>query len=80
MHWSFGRQAIQIFNAYNWLFFIINGVFWSLSLGSEGPGTNVKIERPVAGEDTADTVLYNPHASLSINLQRQRLPIFKVSK
>ena len=48
--------------------------FWKPD--AEKPGSSVTTERPVDGNDTADTAIYNPNSSLSMNLQRQRLPIF----
>ncbi|XP_031562645.1 probable ATP-dependent RNA helicase DHX35 isoform X2 [Actinia tenebrosa] len=48
--------------------------FWKP--GSEGPGSSIAEERANNEEAGASTV-YNPNASLSITLQRQRLPIFK---
>lgn len=48
--------------------------FWKPD--TEKPGRDIAIERPVNGNDTSDTVVYNPNSSLSISLQRQRLPIF----
>lgn len=48
--------------------------FWKPD--SEKPGGGITTERPVNGDDTADTAIYNPNSSLSMNLQRQRLPIF----
>ena len=48
--------------------------FWKPD--SEKPGGGITTERPVNGNDTTDTAIYNPNSSLSMNLQRQRLPIF----
>ena len=48
--------------------------FWKPD--TEKPGSDIAIERPVNSNDASDTVVYNPNSSLSINLQRQRLPIF----
>lgn len=48
--------------------------FWKPD--AEKPGSSITTERPVNGNDTADTAIYNPNSSLSMNLQRQRLPIF----
>ncbi|XP_068707056.1 probable ATP-dependent RNA helicase DHX35 [Montipora foliosa] len=48
--------------------------FWKPD--SEKPGSSITSERPVNGEDTADAAIYNPNSSLSMSLQRQRLPIF----
>ena len=47
--------------------------------GAEGPGLSVKIERQ-GGEGDPDLAPYNPNASLSISVQRQQLPIFKVTQ
>lgn len=46
--------------------------------GADGPGASINEER-TNNEDSSGSLVYNPHASLSIALQRQRLPIFKVS-
>ena len=51
---------------------------WCILLGTGGPGSGIQIERPMGGEDPALPSVYNPNTSLSLNLQRQRLPIFKV--
>uniref|UniRef100_A0A8D0GPU6 DEAH-box helicase 35 n=1 Tax=Sphenodon punctatus TaxID=8508 RepID=A0A8D0GPU6_SPHPU len=50
--------------------------FWKP--GTEGPGVSISEERQSAGESTGVAVLYNPYASLSIEQQRQRLPVFKL--
>ncbi|XP_061429357.1 probable ATP-dependent RNA helicase DHX35 [Lethenteron reissneri] len=46
--------------------------FWKP--GTEAPG--VGEERATAGEEASTAFVYNPHTSLSIQQQRQRLPIF----
>lgn len=51
--------------------------FNNVSIGSDGPGSSITEER--ANEEGGTSTVYNPHASLSITLQRQRLPIFKVN-
>ncbi|XP_040186377.1 probable ATP-dependent RNA helicase DHX35 [Rana temporaria] len=48
--------------------------FWKP--GTEGPGANLSEERQSNAEVTS--VVYNPHASLSIEQQRQKLPVFKL--
>ncbi|KAI1233316.1 hypothetical protein IHE44_0004486 [Lamprotornis superbus] len=45
---------------------------------SEGPGVSVSEERQSPAESSAVTVIYNPYASLSIEQQRQKLPVFKL--
>uniref|UniRef100_A0A8C5IIY8 RNA helicase n=1 Tax=Junco hyemalis TaxID=40217 RepID=A0A8C5IIY8_JUNHY len=50
--------------------------FWKP--GSEGPGVSVSEERQSPAESSAVTVIYNPYASLSIEQQRQKLPVFKL--
>ena len=53
-------------------------ILYSVLAGSDGPQSNVQLER-VADEDVAkQSVVYNPNHALSIAQQRQRLPIFKV--
>ncbi|KAF2988118.1 hypothetical protein EK904_007075, partial [Melospiza melodia maxima] len=55
---------------------------WERNLGltesSEGPGVSVSEERQSPAESSAVTVIYNPYASLSIEQQRQKLPVFKL--
>ncbi|CAJ0967404.1 unnamed protein product [Ranitomeya imitator] len=48
--------------------------FWKP--GTEGPGANLAEERQSNAE--VSSVIYNPHASLSIEQQRQKLPVFKL--
>ncbi|KAG8430381.1 hypothetical protein GDO86_017906 [Hymenochirus boettgeri] len=48
--------------------------FWKP--GTEGPGVGIAEERQSTAE--VSSVIYNPHASLSIEQQRQRLPVFKL--
>lgn len=45
--------------------------------GSEAPG--VSEERELSSEASGSPVVFNPHTSLSIEKQRQKLPVFKVS-
>lgn len=52
----------------------------SCPVGSEGPGVSVSEERQSPAESSAVSVIYNPYASLSIEQQRQKLPVFKVQK
>ncbi|XP_050763515.1 probable ATP-dependent RNA helicase DHX35 isoform X3 [Gymnogyps californianus] len=49
--------------------------FWKP--GTEGPGVSVSEERQSPAESSGITVIYNPYASLSIEQQRQKLPVFK---
>lgn len=46
--------------------------------GTEGPGVSISEERQSIAENSATTVVYNPYAALSIEQQRQKLPVFKV--
>ncbi|XP_010165678.1 probable ATP-dependent RNA helicase DHX35, partial [Antrostomus carolinensis] len=45
---------------------------------TEGPGVSVSEERQSPAESSGITVIYNPYASLSIEQQRQKLPVFKL--
>ncbi|KAG1942066.1 RNA helicase family protein [Pimephales promelas] len=47
--------------------------FWKP--GSEAPG--VCEERDLSTETTGSPIIFNPHTALSIEKQRQRLPVFK---
>lgn len=49
-------------------------------IGTEGPGISLSEERQSASESSSVSVIYNPYASLSIEQQRQKLPVFKVLK
>lgn len=49
-------------------------------IGTEGPGVSVSEERQSPAESSGVTVIYNPYASLSIEQQRQKLPVFKVQE
>ncbi|KAK3753320.1 hypothetical protein QZH41_015258 [Actinostola sp. cb2023] len=49
--------------------------FWKP--GTDDPGSSINEERASSNDDSGVSLVYNPHASLSITLQRQRLPIFK---
>nr|XP_013802477.1 PREDICTED: probable ATP-dependent RNA helicase DHX35 [Apteryx mantelli mantelli] len=46
--------------------------------GTEGPGVSISEERQSPAESSGVTVVYNPYASLSIEQQRQKLPVFKL--
>ncbi|KAF6087788.1 DEAH-box helicase 35 [Phyllostomus discolor] len=46
--------------------------------GTEGPGVSISEERQSVAENSATTVVYNPYAALSIEQQRQKLPVFKL--
>ncbi|XP_074068065.1 putative ATP-dependent RNA helicase DHX35 isoform X2 [Macrotis lagotis] len=50
--------------------------FWKP--GTEGPGISISEERQSTAESSGTTVIYNPHAALSIEQQRQKLPVFKL--
>uniref|UniRef100_A0A8C3HYJ5 DHX35 n=1 Tax=Chrysemys picta bellii TaxID=8478 RepID=A0A8C3HYJ5_CHRPI len=50
----------------------------SCHVGTEGPGVSLTEERQSAAESTGVSVIYNPYASLSIEQQRQKLPVFKL--
>ena len=45
--------------------------------GSEAPG--ITEERELTSETTGSPVIFNPHTALSIEKQRQKLPVFKVA-
>ncbi|XP_070574993.1 probable ATP-dependent RNA helicase DHX35 [Ptychodera flava] len=49
--------------------------FWKP--GTDAPGSGLKEEREKISEGSGESVIHNPHISLSIEQQRQRLPIFK---
>ncbi|GAB5569194.1 probable ATP-dependent RNA helicase DHX35 isoform X6 [Prionailurus iriomotensis] len=53
--------------------------FWRPA-GTEGPGVSISEERQSLAENSATTVVYNPYAALSIEQQRQKLPVFKTSE
>ncbi|XP_058535533.1 probable ATP-dependent RNA helicase DHX35 isoform X1 [Ochotona princeps] len=46
--------------------------------GTEGPGVSISEERPSLAENSGTTIVYNPYAALSIEQQRQKLPVFKL--
>ncbi|XP_020011936.1 probable ATP-dependent RNA helicase DHX35 isoform X5 [Castor canadensis] len=46
--------------------------------GTEGPGVSISEERQSVTENFGTTVVYNPYAALSIEQQRQKLPVFKL--
>lgn len=46
--------------------------------GTEGPGVSISEERQSVAENSGTTIIYNPYAALSIEQQRQKLPVFKV--
>ncbi len=51
--------------------------------GTEAPGIGLQEERSQpteASEGSGSCVVYNPYVSLSIEQQRQRLPVFKVCR
>lgn len=50
--------------------------FWKP--GTEAPDASLNEERKSTNEDSGTSVIYNPNRSLSIEQQRQRLPVFKL--
>ncbi|KAH0619085.1 hypothetical protein JD844_018733 [Phrynosoma platyrhinos] len=50
--------------------------FWKP--GTDGPGANLSEERQSPAESASVSVIYNPYVSLSIEQQRQKLPVFKL--
>ncbi|XP_025033358.1 probable ATP-dependent RNA helicase DHX35 isoform X1 [Python bivittatus] len=50
--------------------------FWKP--GTEGPGVSLSEERQNAAESSSVSVIYNPYISLSVEQQRQKLPVFKL--
>lgn len=46
--------------------------------GTGAPGQAIKEERTTTTEEGGTTVVYNQNVSLSIEQQRQKLPVFKV--
>ncbi|KAK7827742.1 hypothetical protein U0070_019566 [Myodes glareolus] len=50
--------------------------FWKP--GTEGPGVSISEERQSVAENSGTTIIYNPYAALSIEQQRQKLPVFKL--
>ncbi len=49
--------------------------FWKP--GAESPGSHLQEERLHSGDDSGATVVWNAHGSVSIEQQRQRLPVFQ---
>ncbi|XP_040588734.1 probable ATP-dependent RNA helicase DHX35 isoform X1 [Mesocricetus auratus] len=45
---------------------------------TEGPGVSISEERQSVTENSGTTIIYNPYAALSIEQQRQKLPVFKL--
>lgn len=54
----------------------MKGFVLSLS-GAEAPGQALKEERTTIAEEGGTTVVYNQNVSLSLEQQRQKLPVFK---
>ena len=52
-----------------------NKLFWRP--GQEKPGTDLKTERESEGVGAGSFIAYNPNISLSVQQQRQRLPVFQ---
>ncbi|XP_036041716.1 probable ATP-dependent RNA helicase DHX35 isoform X1 [Onychomys torridus] len=50
--------------------------FWKP--GTEGPGVSISEDRQSITENSGTTIIYNPYAALSIEQQRQKLPVFKL--
>ncbi|XP_007932942.1 probable ATP-dependent RNA helicase DHX35 [Orycteropus afer afer] len=46
--------------------------------GTEGPGVSISEERQSQAENSVASIVYNPYAALSIEQQRQKLPVFKL--
>uniref|UniRef100_A0A8C6RH75 DEAH-box helicase 35 n=1 Tax=Nannospalax galili TaxID=1026970 RepID=A0A8C6RH75_NANGA len=46
--------------------------------GTEGPDVSISEERQSVAENSGTTIIYNPYAALSIEQQRQKLPVFKL--
>lgn len=64
---------------YVFLFVVSENLKKEISVsGTEGPGVSISEERQSLAENSATTVVYNPYAALSIEQQRQKLPVFKV--
>ena len=51
-----------------------------VTAGTDKPGAGLKEERRQVGEGSGECVVYNPNVAVSIEQQRQRLPVFKVMK
>lgn len=50
-------------------------MFWRP--GQSKPGSDIKVERDNSGEGAGSCMTYNPNVSLSMQQQKQRLPVFK---
>ena len=50
-------------------------LFWRP--GQNKPGSDIKVDRNDSGDGAGSFVLYNPNVSLSMQQQKQRLPVFK---
>ena len=46
--------------------------------GTDAPGAAIGEERKPSSESETQPVVYNPNLALSIEQQRQKLPVFKV--
>ena len=46
--------------------------------GTEAPGASIDEERTLSNESAVQPAIFNPNVALSIEQQRQKLPIFKV--
>lgn len=55
-----------------------NSLNRKLFLGESAPGQGIQEERQPSREGESVVAVYNPNASMSIEQQRQKLPIFKV--
>lgn len=48
--------------------------------GTDAPGVSIEEERKSSTEFETQPAIYNPNVALSIEQQRQKLPVFKVYK
>lgn len=54
-------------------------LFYICNIFLDDDSVGWKQERPNLGEGEFPSAIYNPHSTVSIETQRQRLPIFKVT-
>lgn len=77
--WGFHRDLLQSMSHSTHTHVTPPCYSWSsspVSLGSEAPG--ITEERELSTETTGSPIHFNPHVALSIEKQRQKLPVFKV--
>lgn len=55
---------------------VTNPRFWKP--GTDAPGVSIEEERKSSTESETQPVIYNPNVALSIEQQRQKLPVFKL--